>query len=77
MLPTSESSALSRVPNDVEDLWPEFGNLTESNAEATGITVVSNDVVSHAKAYVENAAVTCGELSVIALESATVEANIV
>jgi len=40
--------------DDLDDLYPDIGNLTESDAKATGILVVLNEVRSDVSAYLEN-----------------------
>ena len=44
--------------DDLEDLYPGIGNLTDSDARAVGILVVLNDARSAVQAYVQNAAIT-------------------
>ena len=57
-------------------LYPNIGNLTNSDARAVGVLIVLNDVRSDVKAYVHNAAnLEADALAITALENAELAAD--
>ena len=58
--------------DDLDDWYPEIGNLTDSNAKTTGITVVLNEVRSDVEAYIENADVDAASVTVTATADASI-----
>jgi hypothetical protein len=61
---------------DVTDLIPTGLNVTESDAIAVGGMVVRNDVRGSVASYIDNANVSSSALSLNALETATIQANL-
>ena len=57
---------------DLTDVFPDVGNLAESNARATGGLIVLNDVRGEVESAISNATVDAGgDVSVNAIENAT------
>ena len=58
-------------------LFPNIGNLTDSNSRAYGGLVVYNDARGQVSAYIDNATITAsaGDVSVTALEQAMIQAT--
>jgi Lipase len=63
--------------DSLEDLYPNIGNLTESDATAVGILVVLNDVRSSVDSHLTgvNATAANGDLLLSALENAVLQAH--
>lgn len=57
------------------NLIPQGFNISDSDSMALGGMIVRNDARSNVEAFINNAIVTAGALSVIALETATIKAN--
>ena len=61
--------------DDINDLFPNFGNLTGSDAEAVGVIVVLNDARSDVDAYLRNVAATADSVEIRAFEDASILAT--
>ncbi|MGC9328427.1 MAG: hypothetical protein ACP5I1_12400, partial [Candidatus Hinthialibacter sp.] len=61
---------------ELSDLFPNFGNLADSNAKAYGGMVVLNDVRGEAESYIDNAIVNAiSNITVQAVENASIQAD--
>jgi hypothetical protein len=60
-----------------QDVFPNFGNLANSDSRAIGAAVVTNAVTGNAEAFIERTAVaaTSGDVTVLALSNATMLAR--
>ena len=61
---------------DLASLWPNLGNLADSDARAVGGLVVVNDARSSVSAVLEHATATAASIAISATESATIEASV-
>ena len=61
---------------DLANLWPNLGNLSDSDARAVGGLVVVNDARSAVSAVLEHATATAASLTVSATEAATIAATV-
>src|SRR5690606_9295418 len=60
---------------DLADLlYPDIGNLTDSDARAVGVMIVLNDVRSDVDAYIDHATVEAGSVALSATEAAAIQA---
>ncbi|MEA2197211.1 MAG: mucin9, partial [Solirubrobacteraceae bacterium] len=60
---------------DPTSLFPNFGNLTDSDAQAVGIVFVLNDARGSAQAYIDNATVKAASVAIAAREDTTIAAE--
>ncbi|MBC8506768.1 MAG: hypothetical protein H8D34_18030, partial [Chloroflexi bacterium] len=60
--------------DDLDDVYPEIGNIKKTDARAFGVLVVFNDIKSDTQAHIDNSNVSASSLLVNALEEATIEA---
>ncbi|MEW5797300.1 MAG: hypothetical protein AB1772_13220, partial [Candidatus Zixiibacteriota bacterium] len=61
--------------NDLADLYPNIGNLTDSDAKAVGVLFVMNDVRSAVEASIDNTTLTAASVDVNALETAFIHSR--
>jgi hypothetical protein len=76
VLVASPWAKLTGGAGDPADLYPNIGNLADSDAKAMGGLIILNDVRSDVLAFIDNAEVSAdGGVSISALENATLIAN--
>jgi Ca2+-binding RTX toxin-like protein len=76
--PQTSSADWERITGnaDIADVFPNVGNLAESNSRATGGMVILNDVRSEVLSYITNADVDAdGNVSLEAFERATLQSD--
>ena len=72
---TSRWKKITGGADDINDAYPNFGNLSASDARAYGVLVVINDVRSQVESYIKGATVSAGEVVVRSLENAAIQAE--
>ncbi len=66
---TSRWQKITGGIDDLQDLYPDIGNLTDSDARAYGLLLVQNDLSAETFARVERTTVDAGEVEVVAIEN--------
>ncbi|MGH3743984.1 MAG: phosphoribosylglycinamide synthetase C domain-containing protein, partial [Mycobacteriales bacterium] len=66
---------VQNASSDPSLLFPNIGNLTNSDARAVGVLIVYNDVRGDTQAYIDTATIAGSSLTVGAVENATIAAE--
>ena len=74
-IPTLWEKVVLTTDEQLDNFYPNIGNISDSNSRAIGILIVLNDVRADVSAWIDNADVTAGSVEVLATEEAQIAAE--